>query len=119
METDSALLIPKARAALERYGHQVVIGNDLLRRKYEVIFVSRKPLPSLPLGAAVTLPGASDPTTGSDTSLESTFQESWLRIDIASPSPDMPASQIKEIEEDIVAELVRRHIAWIEAGGLA
>jgi len=35
-----SLLIPKARGALERYGHQVVIGNDLHRRKQEVVFVT-------------------------------------------------------------------------------
>lgn len=41
LETDEDLLIPKARAALERYGHQVVVGNELNRRKYEVVFVER------------------------------------------------------------------------------
>lgn len=34
-----SLLIPKSRAALERYGHQVVIGNSLADRKHEVVFV--------------------------------------------------------------------------------
>ncbi|KZP08194.1 putative phosphopantothenoylcysteine synthetase [Athelia psychrophila] len=29
LETDAAFFVPKAQAALERYGHQVVIGNDL------------------------------------------------------------------------------------------
>ena len=33
------MLISKARAALERYGHQIVIGNDLATRKFEVVFV--------------------------------------------------------------------------------
>jgi hypothetical protein len=41
LETDPELLIPKARAALSRYGHQLVIGNELHRRKYEVVFVER------------------------------------------------------------------------------
>ena len=40
LETELSLLIPKARGALERYGHQVVIGNDLHRRKQEVVFVT-------------------------------------------------------------------------------
>ncbi|KAF8314054.1 DFP-domain-containing protein [Clavulina sp. PMI_390] len=40
LETDPELLIPKARASLERYGHQVVIGNMLHTRKWEVVFVS-------------------------------------------------------------------------------
>ncbi|PAV15426.1 phosphopantothenate-cysteine ligase [Pyrrhoderma noxium] len=42
LETDPSLLISKARTALERYGHQVVIGNELHRRKFEVVFVSKK-----------------------------------------------------------------------------
>lgn len=41
LETDINLLIPKALGALERYGHQVVIGNTLADRKYEVVFVER------------------------------------------------------------------------------
>jgi phosphopantothenate---cysteine ligase (ATP) len=42
LETDGDLLVPKARAAIERYGHQLVIGNDLSRRKQEVVFVTRQ-----------------------------------------------------------------------------
>lgn len=109
LETDESLLIPKARAALERYGHQVVIGNDLHRRKYEVVFVSRKALPPLPPDAKPEA-GAGDnakDVTGS----HSTFVESWLRIDIP---PSSSTHQVKEIEEDIVDELVRRHTRWIE-----
>ncbi|KAF8636944.1 hypothetical protein AX17_003195 [Amanita inopinata Kibby_2008] len=93
LETDRTLLLPKARVALERYGHQVVIGNDLHRRKFEVVFVSRR------------FVAASKPV----------FDESWLRID---PPPASHSSShvnhVKEIEEDIVAELVRRHGQWIE-----
>ncbi|KAJ7196501.1 DNA/pantothenate metabolism flavoprotein, partial [Mycena pura] len=103
LETDDSLLIPKARAALERYGHQVVIGNDLHTRKYQVVFVARKkkPLPPLPPGAGVA---QAHQTGGDEDSL--TFVESWLRI-----PPDAAG---KEIEEDIVNELVRRHAAWID-----
>lgn len=39
LETDASLLIPKARASLERYGHQLVIGNELNTRKWKVVFV--------------------------------------------------------------------------------
>ncbi|KAK4051883.1 Phosphopantothenate--cysteine ligase cab2 [Microbotryomycetes sp. JL201] len=42
LETDTNLLIPKARTALERYGHQVVIGNLLHDRKYKVVFVDKQ-----------------------------------------------------------------------------
>jgi phosphopantothenate-cysteine ligase len=79
------LLIPKAKAALERYGHQVVIGNDLHRRKFEVVFISRS------------------------AKCASEFEESWLRI-----ASDLSVVPIKEIEEDIVGELVRRHQAFID-----
>ena len=41
LETDLALLVPKSRTALERYGHQVVIGNTLTERKHEVVFVEK------------------------------------------------------------------------------
>ncbi|KAF5368969.1 hypothetical protein D9758_003005 [Tetrapyrgos nigripes] len=88
LETDQALLIPKARASIERYGHQVVIGNDLNRRKFEVVFVSRK-----------NLTGAS--SEGRDNG----FEENWLRIDLSTDHE-------KEIEEDIVKELVKRHGDW-------
>ncbi|KLO14388.1 phosphopantothenate-cysteine ligase [Schizopora paradoxa] len=85
LETDSELLIPKARAALDRYGHQVVIGNELHRRKLEVVFVSHTK--------------ASEKAT-----------EKWLRID------EEAVNRGKEIEEDIIAELVREHATWIADG---
>ncbi|TID20363.1 hypothetical protein CANINC_003608 [Pichia inconspicua] len=40
LETDSSILIKKARGALERYNHQLVIGNLLQTRKHEVVFVT-------------------------------------------------------------------------------
>jgi len=81
LETDPEILIPKARAALERYGHQVVIGNELHSRKLQVVFVS-----------------------------QAVAKEKWLRID------EEAVSYGKEIEEDIIAELVREHLAWIGNG---
>jgi phosphopantothenate---cysteine ligase (ATP) len=90
------LLVPKARAALERYGHQVVIGNDLNRRKFEVVFVTRPT--SVPASSTVgVLPR---PLAASG------FMEYWVRTD-----PDGG----KEIEEDIVTELTRRHGLYIDA----
>lgn len=107
LETDEQLLVPKARAALERYGHQVVIGNDLHRRKFEVVFVSRKALPPLP-------PGVTAEPVVEDDDISSSFVESWLRIDVPATSPVPATNQVKEIEEDIVAELVRRHERWTQ-----
>ncbi|KAF7326033.1 CxC2 domain-containing protein [Mycena kentingensis (nom. inval.)] len=100
MET-KFMLIPKARAALSRYGHQVVIGNELHTRKYQVVFVERreKPLPPLPQEADVEV----QPTLEDSTM----FVESWLRI------PEDAVNAGQEIEAGIVQELMRRHEAWI------
>lgn len=40
LETDESILISKARSALDKYQHQLVIGNLLQTRKKEVVFVS-------------------------------------------------------------------------------
>jgi phosphopantothenate---cysteine ligase (ATP) len=78
-------LIPKSRDALQRYGHQVVIGNELHRRKFEVVFVSR----------------ANESNDGDS----STFVESWIRLQ----------DDQTEIEDEIVRELVKRHGEWIKS----
>lgn len=91
LETDEDLLIPKARNALERYGHQVVVGNELNRRKFEVVFVERLS--------------------------DGNFKESWIRLD---PEQDSSLNSMigkggeKEIEEDIVRNLQDRHEQWIK-----
>ncbi|KDQ32051.1 hypothetical protein PLEOSDRAFT_1095772 [Pleurotus ostreatus PC15] len=95
LETDPALLIPKARAALKRYGHQLVIGNELHTRKYQVLFVT---------------PSSHTSILDDSVDEDSAFTETWLRVDI--PSTPSAVSQ-KEIEEDIVFELARRHSEWI------
>lgn len=77
----------------------MVIGNDLHRRKFEVVFVSKKLLPP---GEEIQQPTAN---------LSESFVEYWLRIDI----PDANSGvHVKEIEEDIVSELVTRHAEWIK-----
>lgn len=40
LETDPGILIEKATYALNRYQHDLVIGNLLTTRKWEVVFVS-------------------------------------------------------------------------------
>ncbi|CBX94894.1 hypothetical protein IAQ61_009556 [Plenodomus lingam] len=40
LETDPSLLVKKAEYALNKYSHHLVIGNLLLTRKWEVVFVS-------------------------------------------------------------------------------
>ena len=40
LETDPAMLVKKAQYSLNKYSHHLVIGNLLLTRKWEVVFVS-------------------------------------------------------------------------------
>lgn len=40
LETDESILLSKARGALDRYNHQLVIGNLLQTRKRQVVFVT-------------------------------------------------------------------------------
>lgn len=40
LETDPSILVEKAKAALKRYSHHLVIGNLLSTRKWEVVFVA-------------------------------------------------------------------------------
>jgi phosphopantothenate---cysteine ligase (ATP) len=95
LETDEELLIPKARTALTRYGHQAVIGNDLHKRKYEVVLVEND-----------------------ENGKPDGFKETWLRlVDLEKEKREQGKSEdeIKhlEIEELIIEELVKRHEAWI------
>jgi len=99
LETDPELLIPKAQAALERYGHQVVIGNDLALRKQEVVFV--------------------EPARAGSAG-ERAYTHQWLRLSELYPNGTQTGGKGKggevEIEEDIVRELSTRHQRWIEQG---
>ncbi|KAJ2157580.1 Phosphopantothenate--cysteine ligase cab2 [Coemansia sp. RSA 552] len=76
LETDPSLLIPKAKHALEKYGHQIVVANLLDTRKRQVWLVTRDSDPCL------------------------------LQI-----SPEQLA-QGRDIEQDLVAELARRHALY-------
>lgn len=105
LETDPQLLIPKARTSLERYGHQVVIGNMLDTRKYEVVFVSSS---------------TDAHTSPNDPPLEA-FKEEWTRLpgtlaEIGSSGEAQAASApaVTEIEELIVGKLVDMHAHWID-----
>lgn len=40
LETDPSILVKKAQYSLQKYAHHLVIGNLLLTRKWEVVFVS-------------------------------------------------------------------------------
>ncbi|GFS38238.1 phosphopantothenate--cysteine ligase [Trichonephila inaurata madagascariensis] len=42
LETDSSILLKKAKGALEKYGHNLVIANELHSRKQKVVFVTKE-----------------------------------------------------------------------------
>ncbi|KAJ9099121.1 hypothetical protein QFC21_004000 [Naganishia friedmannii] len=120
LETDQALLVPKAQKALERYGHQVVIGNDLHKRKMEVVLVE---LDSARRDSSIS--------TANDTRKEpqvtnvqgsvgggKAFKQSWLRLaelQEEKKSQGLPREEVEgvEIEEMIVRRLVERHDQWL------
>ncbi|WVR07514.1 hypothetical protein IAU60_004556 [Kwoniella sp. DSM 27419] len=116
LETDQELLIPKARMALSRYGHQLVIGNDLHKRKYEVVFVERPAAVSrLPEGGDDQDQRESSSVKGDDAG-EDHYQETWLRLDdLKREREGSGITGEVEIEEMIVSQLVDRHDRWIAA----
>lgn len=88
LETDNDLVIPKAERSLRSYGHQLVIGNQLHRRKFEVVLVAREP------GAEPAAPS---------------FTHTWVRLPQGAPARD------EEIEKLIVAQLSELHDGWAVA----
>ncbi|SNX85296.1 related to CAB2 - probable phosphopantothenoylcysteine synthetase [Melanopsichium pennsylvanicum] len=109
LETDPKLLIPKAVGALQRYGHQLVIGNDLNRRKFEVVFVERA-ASSLPAASLESRPMDAMTVDGED------FTATWMRLAESTYNTGTEGGGKggeKELEEDIIRELCRRHEQWI------
>jgi len=49
LETNPDILVPKSQKALERYGHNLVIGNLLSTRKTKVVFVTKDSIENLEL----------------------------------------------------------------------
>ena len=86
LETDESLVIPKAERSLRHYGHQLVIGNQLQRRKWEVVLVEH-----------------TSRTKQQDTA---SFEHTWIKL---------PQDAAHEIERDIVRMLAQRQHAWIHA----
>lgn len=110
LETDPSILVSKAKKALERYAHHLVIGNLLTTRKWEVVFVS---------------PGAEEHwiTVPMHRRVKSMSGVAGLsaRPDLASlKSSDDQAQELKphepeqEIESLIVPEVVNMHTAFIQ-----
>jgi len=110
LETNPALLIPKSRGALETYGHQVVVGNDLNRRKFEVVFVFKTVSIKVASAKDVTLasPHENPIELPDGTILPVHFTEEWVTL----PQSDVESG--KEIEEEIIRRLVEMHNDWVE-----
>ena len=96
------------------------------RRKFEVVFVARGATPGLPstttsappptpapvpVHSAVTASSPAGPSQTRDLSAGE-ITETWLTL----KESDLTAG--KEIEENIIDELVRMHSAWIERGSV-
>ncbi|PWY99666.1 DFP-domain-containing protein, partial [Testicularia cyperi] len=112
LETDPNLLIPKAVGALQRYGHQLVIGNDLNRRKFEVVFVERR--------STTPATTAEAPTKNHVESIEVDHQQftaTWMKLSDSASRGGSTGGGGKggerELEEDIIAALTNRHDEWI------
>ncbi|ODV60058.1 phosphopantothenate--cysteine ligase CAB2 [Ascoidea rubescens DSM 1968] len=87
LETDQNILINKAKLALKRYNHNLVIGNLLQTRKKEVVFVSK--------------------SSNESNQIDKNAQEKWFRL---------TDDQIKnnfEIEEIFLPEVIKLHDLWI------
>ncbi|ODH45726.1 hypothetical protein GX48_08192 [Paracoccidioides brasiliensis] len=119
LETDPSLLISKAETALQRYSHDLVIGNLLSTRKWEVVFVSRKPngqiserwirIPKAATSHAATAKPLSSKTRPVAGALGEK-KEGGVAV-AAQAHPD----QMVEIESLIIPELKKKHSDMIEA----
>ena len=87
---------------MERYGHQVVIGNELHTRKYQVVFVERVE-GSATGGGEKVLDGNRVDSGGIPVRK---YTEQWVKI----------REQDGEIERIMVELLVKRHDRWIKNG---
>lgn len=105
LETDTLLLLPKAAAALHRYGHQIVIANDLHTRKDKVCFVTNK-----------MKVANSSPSSSASQNIHDLFEAKWLELPRRSNENCGVKGIVKEIEENIVAELLQQHDRWIAEG---
>ncbi|KAJ5970584.1 DNA/pantothenate metabolism flavoprotein C-terminal [Penicillium vulpinum] len=115
LETDPSLLVYKARTALQRYAHHLVIGNLLSTRKWEVVFITPeepherwirvpKSKRSKSISGVEDLVGLAEAKKGNSSVLE---QAEAQQIDESSRDGI-------EIESLIIPELVKLHTKMIE-----
>ncbi|CAI7566387.1 unnamed protein product [Penicillium crustosum] len=115
LETDPSLLVYKARTALQRYSHHLVIGNLLSTRKWEVVFITPdepherwlrvpKSRRSKSISGVEDQVGLAEAKKGNSVTLE---QAEAQQIDESSHDGI-------EIESLIIPELVKLHTKMIE-----
>ncbi len=122
LETDPSILVAKAKHALQKYGHHLVIGNLLSTRKWEVIFVSaagedwiRVPRHRrlMSVSGIPALSGDTDP----DASRDNPFHDDGGRQDRPSPNQrggaGAPGDSPLEIESLIVPTITEMHTKYI------
>jgi phosphopantothenate-cysteine ligase len=107
LETDPSILVKKAQYALNKYSHHLVIGNLLLTRKWEVVFVSvldgerwiRVPSSrrTKSFSGVQSLVGSADPLTKSDV-IEADKSVSDQGVPQGEPAVEIESLIIPEIE---------------------
>lgn len=115
LETDPSLLVYKARTALQRYSHHLVIGNMLSTRKWEVVFITPDP----PYERWIRVPKAR--RSKSISGAEEQVGRAEIRKAGSAPPPDteqtLPPDVRRdgiEIESLIIPELVKLHDKMIQ-----
>lgn len=125
LETDPNLLVYKARTAIQRYSHHLVIGNLLSTRKWEVVFVT----PDAPYERWIRVPKSkrSKSLSGVEDQVGLAEARQRLRDDPSGEKEsERQAEQARqaeasadgiEIESLIIPELVKLHTGMIAKSG--
>ena len=104
LETDPGILIEKALYALKRYQHDLVIGNLLTTRKWEVVFVS----PGKEEPMWIRQPGYGADGTASGSGADRTDGSLDAEPE-SSTGADAPPDPEVEIESFIIPAVVELH----------
>lgn len=115
LETDPSLLVYKAKTALQRYAHHLVIGNLLSTRKWEVVFITLDP----PYERWIRVPKAR--RSKSISGAEEQVGRAEIRKATTETQPDPEQTALTgrghngiEIESLIIPELVKLHDGMIQ-----
>ena len=111
LETDPAILVLKARRALERYQHHLVIGNLLSTRKWEVVFVA----PDQPDGWVRVPSGRRKKSISGVEGLVGAADKAWDATQPVDPQTMALGDPEVEIEGLIISALKDLHTKHIDA----